>query len=342
MSGHPLRIGLLAHNQVQHRTLRSLVEQCGHQVGRCLLISQLESEVGAAHTVAAEQPSEPMEADAPQAWIAAIDPDSAEGDGENGNLGNKALDEWLDAQHSVVIFCDGRVPANHDEQYEPWSRRLKEKLNHLAGTINLAQENEGSARQVWVLAASTGGPAAVKQFLAELPPKLGIGFIYVQHIDTGFKDTLAQVMSRSQYSARIIEHGSVVRPDEVAIVSPDYATELLPNGTFLVSEKNWSAPYSPSADYIIANVAHSYGERSGVIIFTGMGNDGAAGSRLMRQKGGKVWVQTPGSCTSDSMPVATLATGSVGFKGSPYTLAQELVREVQTARQQQPAASVEE
>lgn len=314
MSGQSLSIGLLAHSASQQRTLRTLVEESGHQVGAALLISELEAE-----------PDDCLR-ETPDAWVLAMDSDPGEGDSEAGD-GDGRLHGWLEAQGAPVILCDGNVPTAHQQQYSAWARRLKEKINHLAGAINLARAETGSARQVWVLAASTGGPAAVKQFLAELPPALGIGFIYVQHIDTGFKDTLAQVMSRnSHYPAHVAEHGSVVRPNEVAVVSPDYATELLPNGTFLVHPRPWSAPFTPSVDYIVANVAHSYGARSGVIVFSGMGNDGAASSRLMRQKGGRVWVQDPATCTSDSMPLAALAAGCVDFEASPQLLARQLVR----------------
>lgn len=335
MSATTLRIGLIAYTQLQLRTLRSLLEECGHGVGSCLLISDLENSTDEANDSALTT----------DAWIVVVDTNAGDlsAPGAGQDPANEQLlqhwfdgDHWLDKGNAAVIFCDGDVPAAHDNNYPAWSRRLKEKLNQLTGAINLAQAEQGSAQEVWVLAASTGGPAAVKQFLAELPPKLDVGFIYVQHIDTGFKDTLAQVISRaSHYPAHVIEHGDVISANEVGIVSPDHATELLANGTFIVNQRPWSASYRPSADYIVASVAHGYGARSGLIVFTGMGNDAAAGSRMMRQKGGKVWVQTPGSCTSDSMPEATLATGCVDFKGSPFALAQRLVRETRSMRQQQ-------
>lgn len=328
MPEHSLRIGVLAHTQLQQRSLRVIVEESGHQPVNCPLIAEL-----------AERPDQELATRAEEldAWLVIIDPgDHPGGADEQASAGEKSLlqwleqEQWLGQRSAAVIFCDGPIPGNHDLQYQAWSRRLREKLHHLTGAINLAKSEQGSAKQVWVLAASTGGPTAVKQFLGALPPGLGVGFVYVQHIDAGFKDTLAQVMSRAgHYPASVVEHGSVIRPNEIAIISPDYATELLANGTFVVNDRPWVAPYSPSADYIVANVAHCYGRCSGVIVFTGMGDDGATGSRLMRQKGGQVWVQTPATCTSDSMPVSTLAMGCVEFEGGPVELAARLVKEVE-------------
>ncbi|MGQ9424934.1 chemotaxis protein CheB [Gilvimarinus sp. F26214L] len=315
-----LRIGLLTHTQAEQRILRGLVAECGHQAGSCLLVQELEHHP----EFALDDPG--LIADA---WVVAIETESDD-DAGGEEADSIDVEHWLDQQDNLeggsaaVIFCDGVVPAPHDARYLAWARRLKEKLNQLEGAINLAR-GAGSARQVWVLAASTGGPGAVKQFLDELPGGLGVGFVYVQHIDGEFNSTLAQAISRgNHYPAELVRHGSVVRPNEVAIVSPDVATELLPNGTFVVHQRPWSAPYRPSADYTVANVAHSYGARSGVIVFSGMGDDGAASSRLMRQKGGRVWIQTPASCTSDSMPQAALKAGAVQFQGEPRELAQRL------------------
>ncbi|MCW8195448.1 chemotaxis protein CheB [Proteobacteria bacterium 005FR1] len=348
MRAHPLRIGLLAHTQLQQRSLRILVEDSGHQAVMCPLIAELADQADL------ERVSRAREVDA---WLVVVDGDSPSDGGrdsadksalsrasdgkesaQNAVAGEQNLlhwlehEHWLDQQSAAVIFCDGPVPGTHDPKYQAWARRLREKLHHLTGAINLANTEQGSAKDVWVLAASTGGPAAVKQFLGALPPGLGVGFVYVQHIDTGFKDTLAQVVTRAgNYPAQVVEHGSVIRPNEVAIVSPDNATELLANGTFVVNDRPWAAPYSPSADYVIANVAHCFGRRSGVIVFTGMGDDGAVGSRLMRQKGGQVWVQSPSTCTSDSMPNSTLAMGCVEFEGDPVELAGQLLRELKRA-----------
>lgn len=315
MSSQSLRIGLLAATNTQHHTLNSLIEECGHQATEALLVNQLKDQL--------QNNSEnkyPVDA-----WI--VDAETVDNDGDDN------IDSWLDSFTMPVIYCDEGIPAPEHDSYRAFARRLKDKLTQLSGTINLQHAAEGCAKTVWVLAASTGGPNAVKQFLGELPPKLDVGFIYVQHIDKAFNDTLVQVMSRhTHYPASIVQHGDVIKPNTVSIISPEHTTELLPNGTFSVKDKPWSGPYSPSVNGLVADVAHSYGNRGGAIIFTGMGDDGAASCRLLFRNGGKVWAQTPSSCTSDSMPEAAIGTRCVTFKGAPYLLAQELTRERQSAR----------
>lgn len=308
MNAQRLSIGLLAQDRLQQRSLRMLVEQSGHQVASSILLNDMARDQVLQRRISA------LDVDA---WILAADAAGS----EPGWLEA----EWLGALQGAVIFCDEPVPGVHETDYSSWERRLQSKLHQLLGTINLSRHPDDAADTVWVLAASTGGPAAVKEFLTALPPKLGVGFLYVQHIDAGYEATLAQVFGRdSHYPAYQVQHGSVLRPDALAIISVDRVTELLPNGTFVVSDAPWSGPYSPSVDFVLASVAQSYGERSGVIIFTGMGDDGASSCRLMRKSGGRVWAQSLDSCTVDSMPRAAIATDCVEFSGTPEALAQKL------------------
>lgn len=309
MNARRLSIGLLAQDRLQQRTLRSLVEQGDYRLAGNFLLDDLARDQMLRRRISS------MQADA---WILVA--------GSNTNAESGWLeDDWLASLQGVVIVCDEPVPTAQAAGYASWQRRLNAKLSQLAGTVNLSEHPFATADSAWVLAASTGGPAAVKEFLAALPAALGIGFVYVQHIDAGYENTLARVFARdSHYPAYQVEHGAVLRPNALAIVPPDRATELLPNGTFVVSNQPWSGSHSPSIDGMLASVAQSYGQRSGVIVFTGMGEDGASSCRLLRRSGGRVWAQSLESCTVDAMPRAAVATGCVEFSGTPAALAQKL------------------
>lgn len=304
VNAHALSIAVLARDFLQQRILRNLIERSGNRLEAAFLWEDL-----------CNDPDLQQQATAlvPDAWILVA--------GEGGN----EEDDWFSALQGITVYCDEPLPQTHEPAYPDWERRLEAKLRGLAGTVNLKQSEHGCAREVWLLAASTGGPAAVKEFLAELPPALDIGFVYAQHIEAGYEDTLAKGFSQdSHYPAYQVRHGCILRPNAVAIVSPQQATELLANGTFLVNDDEWSGPYRPSIDAIVASVARSYGRRSGVIVFTGMGDDGAMSCRLMRKNGGRVWAQSPETCTVDAMPLAAMATNSVEFVGSTRELARQL------------------
>lgn len=321
-----LRIGVFVRDKVQQKVLQALIEECGHQLTESVLRCELQAKKDSSHPAGLDE-------DKLDVWIVLTDEDSA----DNEEFADQ-IDDWLENLCTPAIICDGigegKSALTNSDEYMAWSQRLKKKLSHLEGTINLEQDNQKPAHDVWVLAASTGGPAAVKEFLSELPPGLDVGFVYVQHINRGFDDTLARTISKhSHYPAYLATNGDVVNVNQVAIISPEKVTEVLDNKTFEVREENWQAPYTPSVDCIIASVACAYPNRCGAIVFTGMGDDGAASCRIMHRNGGKVWVQTPGSCTSDSMPQSVIEQGCVDFKGTPYILAQRLVQTVQQSKQ---------
>lgn len=302
----PLNIGILADSSLQQHSLRRVLLDCGCEVRHNLLLEQLSS--GAA------PPG--LECGDVDAWVVDIAMDTANA---------QYLDEWLNQVRVPLIFGDGDAPNPGSEAFAAWSRRLSAKVAQLAGTIKLQRGGEPLARHLWVLGASTGGPQAVKEFLRLLPPALGAAFVYVQHSDTDFDAILAQVMSKnSHYPVFVIEHGDIVRENTVAVVRPDTCIEVLENGTFAVREGGWRGPFRPSIDQVVANVARVYRQRSGVIVFSGMGDDGAASSRLVKQQGGQVWVQSPETCACASMPEAVFHQGVVSFTGAPAALAVKL------------------
>ena len=258
------------------------------------------------------------------AWVV----DVSEPDDEQENSDQKAamvalLDDLLEQTQAPVIVNDAVELAQGSPAYNDWVRRMLQRLERLNGDINL--QAGGGASEVWVLAASTGGPAAVKDFLNQLPPQLKVAFVYVQHIDSGQAETLVKMMSSAgHYPVSIAKQGSVLSDNTITLVTADRSVNIFDNGTLVVSKNPWGGCYSPSIDQITANVARVYRQRSGIIIFSGMGDDGAASSRLIKQQGGKVWVQSPEQSAIAAMPEAAIATGTVSFRGTPPELADAL------------------
>ena len=301
-----LQLGILVDSAHKQQALTQLVAQSGHKVGCHLLLSACE----AANQQLLEQPLD--------AWVVDIADDYCD---------DQLLLEQLFAQSRVpIILSDSSEFAPGSEGHSAWLRRTGLRLQRLRGDINLQQANPAS--ELWVLAASTGGPAAVKRFLAHLPANLGIAFLYVQHIDAHQAVTLNRMMSNAgSYPAMVATQGVVLEANSLTLVTARDPVEILANGTLVVNYgQSWKGSYAPAIDQIAANAARIYRERCGLIIFTGMGDDGAASCRLIKQVGGKAWAQSPDDCTSDSMPSSALATGCVSLSGTPEYLARALAQ----------------
>lgn len=301
------KIGIVAETIADIHTLRNVVAEAGLGVASSLEFSRWDS-------------TQKLKSDI-DAWIVNLDVEKLE------LQCPEKIEAFMDAVPGLLILCEGGSPPTPiDVAYPSWKRRMLEKLKGVAGNIALEKHVGGAPTRVWVLAGSIGGPEAIHRFLEALPPNLGIAFVYANHLQKDFEQTLAAAVAKNtHYPAYVAGHGDVLAINKVAIISPELVTTLKANGTIEVSKELWPGAYHPSLDYVVANVAGTFGHTGGVIIFSGMCDDGAGSCRIMKQNGGRVWVQRQDSCVSSAMPDAAFATGCVEKAGTPEQLANELV-----------------
>ncbi|MCG8673558.1 MAG: chemotaxis protein CheB [Pseudomonadales bacterium] len=274
-------------------------------------------------------------------------------------------DQWADFTTSLidtstvpVLLGDGQAPATTDIKYPRWERRIYTKIKDLVGmppsakatvsaddfaTVDettpflLPQELIGKqsigepAKYVWVLGASLGGPKAVKEFLDVLPEGLPMAFVIAQHIDAGFQKTLEQVWGRnSNFEFIDPRPGNVIANGQVVVAPVEQVMRINSESEIELVNEEWEGPYSPSIDQVMNDMFDRFGQRTGAILFSGMGNDGAIAGPRMHKAGVKVWAQTAETCGSSSMPDSARDTGCVTFSGTPRELAGHMVQHAKT------------
>ncbi|MFA7386212.1 MAG: chemotaxis protein CheB [Thiohalobacteraceae bacterium] len=191
------------------------------------------------------------------------------------------------------------------------------------------QEASAPPRQVWVLAASLGGPQALKSFVAHLPGDLPIAFVVAQHIGRPFVPLLAEQLGRvAKVSVRPAETGRALRTGEVVLVPVDRRFRLADGGMVELRDEPMRGPYKPCIDEVMEEVVAHYGAATGAIVFSGMGEDGATGALAIADAGGLVWAQDADSCVISSMPDAARRCGVVRYSGTPELLAAKLAEQV--------------
>ncbi len=264
------------------------------------------------------------------------------------------LDAFFELDQPVLLGFEA-APSQQTPEYPRWEKRLYAKLKKLIGKdfiverntqadlaaieqltslsttldlpANVVADSENLASHVFVLGSSLGGPEAVKAFLDALPKGLPVGFVYGQHIDAQFVSVLAQVLGRhSHFKLRIAEQDSALHNGEVLIV-PAEKEVTFKQGAVHVLDRPWPGPYGPSVDQLILNTLQHF-PRAGVILFSGMGNDGAEAVSQLQHDGVQVWAQSSETCASAAMPDASRETGAVSFSGSPQQLAAHLVEHI--------------
>ena len=262
------------------------------------------------------------------------------------------LDRVLDSGVPVLFGLD-QAPAQGTRQYPRWERRVFIKLYDVVGHP-VIQENleplEAAPvnapvqpkqiivpNEIWahksqrleyvcVLAASLGGPAAVKEFLDYIPAGLPVSFVLAQHIDARMQESLTRVLVRHNHMpCRIAKAGDMLKSGELLIAPVETEIDFSADGQVISRNIKWDGPYSPSIDQVLANVSRRFTKRSVAIIFSGMGSDGSISGPQMIESGGVIWAQDEKTCACPSQPDAMRATGCVSFTGNPFDLANRLV-----------------
>jgi chemotaxis response regulator CheB len=166
----------------------------------------------------------------------------------------------------------------------------------------------GSSVDVVALVGSAGGLAALNQVLPSLPGDFGAAVIVVQHL-RGPESSLAEILGRrSPLPVRWIADRDPLESGRVYVCPPQRLLEVRPDAGCSVRPMEPEHRLRP-IDFFLASLAGRYGQRAMVVVLTGMGRDGAAGSEAVRRAGGTVLVQSPESAEHPVMPSAVIGTG---------------------------------
>jgi two-component system chemotaxis response regulator CheB len=182
----------------------------------------------------------------------------------------------------------------------------------------------GRARVVAV-ATSTGGPAALHRLLSDLPGDFPVPILVVQHITRGFTDGLADWLNKvSPLHVKVARDGEPLAAHDVYL-APDDRHLGVAGGAVALSGLPPVEGFRPSGTYLFESAAQAFGAATVAVILTGMGEDGVAGLRAVRQAGGRVIAQDEKSCAIFGMPGAAIAAGLVDAVLSLDAIAARLV-----------------
>ena len=184
-----------------------------------------------------------------------------------------------------------------------------------------------SDRYLVVTGSSAGGIDALMAFLGGLPSNFGAPVIVAQHQSPTHISRLAEILqAKSPLPVRALENRAEMDRGTVYVVGSDRDVEVL-DGAVTVVARARKGP-KPSIDRLFSTAAESYGDRLIAIIFSGMGSDGLAGARVVKEHGGTVIVQEFESATFPHMPMA-IPPNLVDISARPEVIGQvltELVR----------------
>jgi two-component system chemotaxis response regulator CheB len=186
------------------------------------------------------------------------------------------------------------------------------------------------------VAASTGGPTALRQLLQGLPDDLAQPVVIVQHMPAAFIELLAvQLTKSSKIPVTVARDGELLRPGRAFLSPGDRHLRVRRKGALLYAELDDGPPEAfcrPAANVLFRSVAEACGGRSIAIVLTGMGRDGAVGAAELARAGATILAQDEASSVVWGMPGAIVEAGLASVIGSADRLAHAVGAIVQGER----------
>ncbi|MEM9640945.1 MAG: chemotaxis response regulator protein-glutamate methylesterase [Pseudomonadota bacterium] len=172
----------------------------------------------------------------------------------------------------------------------------------------------GGQVELIAIGASTGGVRAVTQMLEPLPHQTP-PIVITQHMPETFTSRFAERLNATlRHNVREATEGEVLAPGSVRIAPGGTHLKVERTNGRLVTTFDQSGPISghkPSVDVLFNSVSTSAGASAIGVILTGMGRDGAAGLRTMRNAGATTFGQSEDSCVVYGMPKIAFELGAV-------------------------------
>lgn len=172
------------------------------------------------------------------------------------------------------------------------------------------KSDPGSRQGVVAIVASTGGPAALNRIFSELPENFPLPILVVQHMALGFIDGCAAWMTgNSPLHIKVAEEGESLLPGRVYLAGDDRHLGVSDRFTLRYSSSIPIGAFRPSGTFLFESAAKTYGSSVIAVVLTGMGSDGAAGLKKVKEAGGRVLVQDQESSVIFGMPDEAIKSG---------------------------------
>ena len=170
----------------------------------------------------------------------------------------------------------------------------------------------GSRFPLVVIAASTGGPAAVMRLAADFPKDLPAAVVLVQHMPASFTSQYAvQLADATEIEVKEASANEALAPGILYVCPGSHHLRISPKGRIVLDSGARISGYRPCADVAMETAAGWAGPMTMGVVLTGMGNDGSRGAQAIYSTGGTILVQDEASSVIFGMPAEVIKTGFV-------------------------------
>jgi two-component system, chemotaxis family, protein-glutamate methylesterase/glutaminase len=227
----------------------------------------------------------------------------------------------------VITHPRGRLRANGVERPPGPLDGIAKGSSQRADTPSSGVEAAPRRIKLVAIGASTGGPQALAQVLGGLPADFEPAVVVVQHMADGFIPGLVSWLdSLCPLPVVVAEPGRRLPPGVVS-VAPSGCNLLIRDGLRAAFEPAAQRQFHvPGIDEAFWSIAALVGDEAVGVLLTGMGRDGAAGLKALRDKGAVTIGQDEATSAVYGMPAVAWQLGAVQHQLPLPEIADAVVR----------------
>lgn len=179
------------------------------------------------------------------------------------------------------------------------------------------------------IGASTGGPPVLQTILSGLRHDFPVPILVVQHIARGFLSGLAEWLGQSTgLPVHVGSRGTLPMPGHVYLAPDDYHMGIDAGGHIILAGEPPENGLRPAVSFLFRSLAEARGMNALGVLLTGMGKDGAAELKLMKDRGALTIAQDQASSVVHGMPGQAIALGGATYVLPSDQIANALVSSV--------------
>lgn len=161
-----------------------------------------------------------------------------------------------------------------------------------------------------VIGSSTGGPQMLDRLFAELSDDVPAAFLIIQHMPALFTKSLAARLDRrTAMEVREVEDNDQLAPGLALVAPGGWHVTLGADQRLHLDQTAPVHSVRPAIDRTLFSLAEQWKSRCLTVILTGMGSDGTAGARALKERGAEVFAQDEKTSIVYGMPRAVVEAG---------------------------------
>jgi two-component system CheB/CheR fusion protein len=160
------------------------------------------------------------------------------------------------------------------------------------------------------IGASAGGHEPLEHIFTAVPADCNLSFVVVMHIPANGPSLLADIIRRyTSMEVLTAEEGMPLRPNTVHVIPAGF-TLTVKEGRLRLDPGEFPERTHHPIDRFFTSLAADCGARAIAVVLSGFGLDGSEGVKRVKEGGGIVLVQEPGTAINPPMPRNAIATGA--------------------------------